>query len=1046
MILHELYPCLNEQAPNSGEIHADIVMVHGLQGHHINTWKAEDNTIWPTDLLPRFLCNTGIHGAIRVRVLSFEYGGTIRGTTSKAGIDDVAQNMLELLLDKRDDRRSMCRPIIFVAHSLGGVIVKRAIRLAYNDWAFNSIRNATIGIIFFATPNQGDRDEFRTFLSNVLKCNGPKITMWRVKLVPPSNGMLEEIRKDAGLFTVISKDFIQLSDNLTLHAFLEEHKVELLGKVVLEKFQADINNVSMMISGDHLSLCKFKRDEEDIFSVVWKRIGEMVVESPQKKELIEKRRKALDSLCPISFCQPMATKKPMGSTGEWVFKIREFENWKTQSGMSKLWISGAPGCGKSYLATHIIHRFRTEDQPVVAAFMHEPHPKNIDIRQLMSNIIEQALVIEPRLFNQIISHEGSVKDLLQKALNRVKARELLPNQIPHLTENNLQGLFAATLRQVLDSERDLIDEFIIPNLDFESRHVWTLDALKELWLKTMTKTIARHPVVVVIDGFDTMKRQCQEDFLGILESFSTSSPTAHCLRILVVSNEYPDLESDSKRHGFSRYALRCEDIEKDISTDLDNRMETLNKIHDYTPELKVKIKEEVPKKAAGMYLRANLMLEGLKRTKYSPKVLLELLASDSNSTEELYDHFLGTIWANETTSRSIKQVLSWVVFQLEGLSPEELSIARALAKARDNIRGRDISYEEVYEYLDENTELWVNRFCGHLVQLQNGRYELIHPSLGKYLTTRPDQIHEEYGDNTELHYHAESYMDPAENHRILGNLCATYLALPFFAQSARSECPNWFSWQAAVYERMKKHKFLRYAALYWSEHLKLARDLAMHRYKTRELAIERKRQDMLENWDSWEEVGCYFHDWHGDHDYPDLCSALDKIVHKPLVVKPIIEEDARSVRASTIQPEGQLIIELSKPGIGTGESIMPDIRISEEPPTTRMVQSNMSEEQRRKEKQRESWRQEERQWEERRQEEQRKEDERRKEQRREEQRREEQRRQEQRREEQSRERRSRETHSIFRSLPLRRPHVLVRVAQKVVDRLGLDDEPATQHG
>lgn len=109
---------------------SSIVLVHGLMGHYINTWKAEDDTVWPSDLLPEALrkrTELDMQTELHIRVLSFEYGGSIMGTSSQAGINDAAQHLLQCLYDKREDQRDKSRPIIFVGHSLGGVIIKRVI-------------------------------------------------------------------------------------------------------------------------------------------------------------------------------------------------------------------------------------------------------------------------------------------------------------------------------------------------------------------------------------------------------------------------------------------------------------------------------------------------------------------------------------------------------------------------------------------------------------------------------------------------------------------------------------------------------------------------------------------------------------------------------------------------------------------------------------------------------------------------------------------------------------------------------------------------------
>ncbi|KAI0423012.1 hypothetical protein F5X98DRAFT_369029 [Xylaria grammica] len=912
MMLHELYPNSDPSTSDPGKVDVDVVLVHGLNGHYTSTWKSEDKTVWPRDLLPERLQKIGI----KIRVLSFEYGGSIKGTTSKAGIDDTAQNLLQHLIDHRDDPRLKWRPILFVGHSLGGVIIKRAISVAYLDPAFKSIKNTTLGVVFFATPHQGSSEEFSAFLANVLECNRPRMTLFPTKRTQPTPEMVEEIQQNPRLFTFISGDFVYLYHKLSAKTFQEGNETALLGKVVVgsEQGKLGINTeYAAMISGDHLGLCKFGgvKKERERFRVVWKGMEKMIKESPKQKKLMEKRTKALDSLCSDVLCQSMMTKTPMARTGEWIFERAGFKDWLDQrSGKQGLWISGGPGCGKSYLAKHIVDKLRSQGNLVVCAFLCEPNPSNIDVWYLLSKILQQALDIEPALHHGQPSLNGrDVRNLLIKARDRVPPR---PGRTSRPTENNVQGLLAATTRQVLELAPELIGSVLTRDWeDDKPPDGWTPD-FQTLWLQVMVEALAKHRIIAVIDGFDKMKRPCQEAFLQTLEDLTKALQTRgkaswarrkalqmnHDLRLLFFSNEYPELRSDSEKYGFARYAIETKDTGMDITRAVDSRLEVIHKIHKYPPKLQDKISKAVPKAANGIYLRAELMLGGLKHTRYSEDGIHKLLDSPPNGTAQLYDHLFGKIWAHEENRRSIKQVLLCVTFQQEGLNPAELSIARALQKVRESTGGDIVSYEQVQGFLDDNTELWVNRFCGHLIKFENGRFELVHPSLRKYLTTKPDELHKEYGSDVELPSHVDSFMDEAESHRRLGNLCAAYLAMPFFAQPIQHSSKDWLTWREAVKKRMKKYPFLRYAALHWSEHLKLAQDLAVPGSSLGEGKADRARRRQLENQrlgnsKSWAEVGCYFHDWH-EKEYPKLCSVEEQIRHKPETEQPVLPTEQAS--------------------------------------------------------------------------------------------------------------------------------------------------------
>lgn len=98
---------------------SSIVAVHGLNptnkaSHAELTWTA-GGKLWLRDFLPKRLP--------KARVLLFGYNSNVAFETSTAGVLEQAENLLNLLdLHRKADEN---RPIIFVAHSLGGIVVKR---------------------------------------------------------------------------------------------------------------------------------------------------------------------------------------------------------------------------------------------------------------------------------------------------------------------------------------------------------------------------------------------------------------------------------------------------------------------------------------------------------------------------------------------------------------------------------------------------------------------------------------------------------------------------------------------------------------------------------------------------------------------------------------------------------------------------------------------------------------------------------------------------------------------------------------------------------
>lgn len=99
----------------------DIVAVHGLGGHYKDTWTSDNGAFWLKDFLPKQLSDSNI----TTRIFSYGYNAETLVTSSGLDIVDVARNLLHRIRLERESTAESRRPIVFIAHSLGGIIVKK---------------------------------------------------------------------------------------------------------------------------------------------------------------------------------------------------------------------------------------------------------------------------------------------------------------------------------------------------------------------------------------------------------------------------------------------------------------------------------------------------------------------------------------------------------------------------------------------------------------------------------------------------------------------------------------------------------------------------------------------------------------------------------------------------------------------------------------------------------------------------------------------------------------------------------------------------------
>ncbi|KZL75278.1 ankyrin repeat-containing protein [Colletotrichum tofieldiae] len=139
---------------DSESVDVDIIAVPGLGSHALGSWRAPDgDDVWLRDFLPRNIPN--------IRVLLYGYNTMLPSSRSKQSIEDLGGTLLEQIIAFRTRDGTSLRPIVFIGHSLGGLLIKEALVRAHrkpND-ASSQFLQTCYGLIFFGVPNLGLRNE-----------------------------------------------------------------------------------------------------------------------------------------------------------------------------------------------------------------------------------------------------------------------------------------------------------------------------------------------------------------------------------------------------------------------------------------------------------------------------------------------------------------------------------------------------------------------------------------------------------------------------------------------------------------------------------------------------------------------------------------------------------------------------------------------------------------------------------------------------------------------------------------------------------------------
>ena len=173
---------------------------------------------WPKTLLPAVIPDA--------KILTFGYDANVGGffsSTSQNTIHQHAENLLSDLADLRDTPAEQSIPLIFVVHSLGGLIVKDAINQSVSTVGtrLKAIAPATFGICFLGTPHRGSKTASLGKIAwscTVIATNRPNLRL------------LQALERNSEILDRIGDSFSQtlLKHDIAIYSFREEQETRKL--------------------------------------------------------------------------------------------------------------------------------------------------------------------------------------------------------------------------------------------------------------------------------------------------------------------------------------------------------------------------------------------------------------------------------------------------------------------------------------------------------------------------------------------------------------------------------------------------------------------------------------------------------------------------------------------------------------------------------------------------------------------------------------------------------------------------------------------------
>ncbi|KAF5573000.1 ankyrin repeat [Fusarium pseudocircinatum] len=702
----------------------DIVALHGLNGHYSKTWSAPSikggQVNWLKDMLPDRLPNA--------RIMSFGYDAKVQFSKSTAGISDFVEGLLCDLISCRKSHEEKIRPLIFICHSLGGIVFKQALVRARERDEFTDLLKCIRGVAFFGTPHSGSSSaNFGKVLASILKVS----TMG----VNTNTAVVNDLRQNSRALYEITQSFVDRGKTLRILTFYETEKMGLSNTQIVAKSSAVLNlpNETLVpIDGNHSTICKFsdsatgKRSFERVCSLLEKMTSDLVktgVSYPTNLSQ-DQQLECLRGFYHKNY-ESYRNRNPdhVAGTCEWFLRHPEFRKWRSKEASSLLWVSADPGCGKSVLAKFLVSFLRQE--------------KN--------------------------------------------TRQLRPEFICHFffkddNEEQRSSLFAlrALLHQIFSVDKTLLRHAYAV---FESKGQAIFDDFDSLW--DIFSGIAKDPLApnlfIILDALDECEKTSQSQLLESLNKLyqEKALDKTPFLKTMLLSRPENVIKYSLSRNA-AILRLRGEDQTSSISEDVElvirSRISELGG-HGLSHDLLSGLERTIVKNADRTFLWATLMIELLKEAASRGASLKDL--EDLLSNDDIYAIYSKLLERSHGSSET-KELLQLILAAARPLTLDELNVALTVTP-------QQVSFKELKFSLKSSIESHLKNACGHFIRVIRSEVFLIHQTAREFLL----QQHEMERSNSFGIWHNRFSID--ECHVAILQSCIYYLFLRIISTDAELE-------------------------------------------------------------------------------------------------------------------------------------------------------------------------------------------------------------------------------------------------------------------
>ncbi|KAF7156482.1 hypothetical protein CNMCM5623_010152 [Aspergillus felis] len=589
----------------------DLIFVHGLGGGSRKTWSktASASHYWPKEWLPR---DPAFKNA---RVHSFGYDSDwIKGKDNCLDIYHFARSLLGEL-STSPHLHNADTPIVFIGHSMGGLVIKKAFLLAKQHATDRYLVKRIRAMYFLATPHRGS-DSAR-LLSNILN------------IAYSSRAYVSDLKRGSEAIKLINDEFQRHSEDIGLWSFYETQKLSIgvFRVLIVDPDSATLGygeEKRIPLNADHRPICKFDAPSDPNYILIRNALASTINSATEsalksKERLLRSNIKDLGEYLDVSDKLEddliLVQDARLPGSCEWIQSKKSYLEWHDNANAARvLWLFGKPGSGKSVLSGYLVSQLRMKHEACSFFFFKHGEKSKSRLSACLRSLAFQMACANTRILQLLLEmRESDVK--LDGHEDRILWRRLFTS-----------GIFRTEFH----------------------RHYWVIDALDEC---------------ANLSSF----------FEIVLGQLDPSVP----LRILVTSRQTSDIERCITMLGHNQ--VRAELISTaDTKNDLESLVRAkASTLIVRTEADRAALAERILAKSQGSWLWAVLVLNELSGS-HSEEEIRQVLAEVPKDMEELYLRTLDLMSRTTRGKRLIKAILAWATTATRPLTVEELEEALKL--------------------------------------------------------------------------------------------------------------------------------------------------------------------------------------------------------------------------------------------------------------------------------------------------------------------------------------------------------------------------------